>query len=135
MLYFHYFIAESEPYINEGNFRAILMYKAKDLNHLKQFLESDGRYKYTSAKIQNEIISSAGDILLEKIVREINSAKCFSVLADETTDISVKEQLALCVRYVVGSDENVFVCERFLKYIEIHSLTGKDIALTIVNGN
>lgn len=45
MLYFHYFIAESEPYINEGNFRAILMYKAKDLNHLKQFLESDGRYK------------------------------------------------------------------------------------------
>ncbi|KAL4108065.1 hypothetical protein QTP88_018322 [Uroleucon formosanum] len=117
------FKTESEPYINEGNFRAILKYKAKDLNHLKHFLESDGRYKYTSAKIQNEIISSAGDILLEKIVR-----------ADETTDISVKEQLVLCVRYVVGSDENVFVCERFLKYIEIHSLTGKDIPSTIVNG-
>ncbi|KAL4083385.1 hypothetical protein QTP88_028709 [Uroleucon formosanum] len=128
------FKTESEPYINEGNFRAILKYKAKDLNHLKHFLESDGRYKYTSAKIQNEIISSAGDILLEKIVKEVNSAKCFSVLADETTDISVKEQLALCVRYVVGSDENVFVCERFLKYIEIYSLTGKDIASTIVNG-
>ncbi|XP_008179532.1 zinc finger MYM-type protein 1-like [Acyrthosiphon pisum] len=128
------FKTEFEPYINEGNFRAILKYKAKDLNHLKHFLESDGRYKYTSAKIQNEIISSAGDILLEKIVKEVNSAKCFSVLADETTDISVKEQLALCVRYVVGSDENVFVCERFLKYIEIHSLTGKDIASTIVNG-
>ncbi|KAL4119484.1 hypothetical protein QTP88_012291 [Uroleucon formosanum] len=128
------FKTESEPYINEGNFRAILKYKAKDLNHLKHFLESDGRYKYTSAKIQNEIISSAGDILLEKIVKEVNSAKCFSVLADETTDISVKEQLVLCVRYVVGSDENVFVCERFLKYIEIHSLTGKDIPSTIVNG-
>ncbi|KAE9538663.1 hypothetical protein AGLY_005762 [Aphis glycines] len=83
------FKTESEPYINEGNFRAILKYKAKDLNHLKHFLESDGRYKYT-----------------KKIVKEVNSAKCFSVLADETTDISVKEQLALCVRYVVGSDEN-----------------------------
>ncbi|KAL4099002.1 hypothetical protein QTP88_023505 [Uroleucon formosanum] len=125
---------DAGPICFKSNFRAILKYKAKDLNHLKHFLESDGRYKYTSAKIQNEIISSAGDILLEKIVKEVNSAKCFSVLADETTDISVKEQLALCVRYVVGSDENVFVCERFLKYIEIHSLTGKDIASTIVNG-
>ncbi|KAL4127017.1 hypothetical protein QTP88_011215 [Uroleucon formosanum] len=125
---------DAGPICFKSNFRAILKYKAKDLNHLKHFLESDGRYKYTSAKIQNEIISSAGDILLEKIVKEVNSAKCFSVLADETTDISVKEQLALCVRYVVGSDENVFVCERFLKYIEIYSLTGKDIASTIVNG-
>ncbi|VVC39500.1 Domain of unknown function DUF4371 [Cinara cedri] len=92
----------------------------------------------TSTQLQKskkkKIISSAGDLKLEKIVKEINSAKCFSVLADEMTGISVKEQIALCVRYIVGSDKNVFVYERFLKCIEIYSLTGKNITSTIVNG-
>lgn len=134
-LYYLYFVSdESEPYVNEGNFRAILKYKAEDMEHFKQFLESDGRYKYTSSKIQNEIISSCGDLILKKIVKEVNMSECFSVLADETTDISVKEQLTLCVRYIAGSGKDVYLCERFLKYIEIDSLTGKDIALSIING-
>ncbi|XP_050064715.1 zinc finger MYM-type protein 1-like [Aphis gossypii] len=128
------FKSESEPYINEGNFRAILKYKAEDMEHLKNFLESDGRYKYTSSKIQNEIISSCGDLILKKIVKEVNMAACFSVLADETTDISVKEQLSICVRYVAGSGTDVYLCERFLMYIEIDSLTGKDLAFSIING-
>ncbi|XP_008184846.1 52 kDa repressor of the inhibitor of the protein kinase-like [Acyrthosiphon pisum] len=47
---------------------------------------------------------------------------CFSVLADETTDISVTEQLALCVN------------ESFLKFIQVHSLSGKNLADSILNG-
>lgn len=54
---------------------------------------------------------------------------------DETTDVSVKEQLTLCVRYVVGSGKDVCLSEKFLKYIEINSLTGKDIGSSIINGN
>lgn len=130
-----FIVGEAEPYINEGNFRAILKYKAKDMVDFKQFLESDSRYKYTSPNIQNEIISSCGDIILDKIVKEVNAAKCFSVLVDETTDVSVKEQLTLCVRYVVGSGKDVCLSEQFLKYIEINSLTGKDIGSSIINGN
>lgn len=127
-------VGEAEPYINEGNFRAILKYKAKDMDDFKQFLESDSRYKYTSPNIQNEIISCCGDLILDKIVKEVNVAKCFSVLVDETTDVSVKEQLTLCVRYVVGSGKDVFLSEKFLKYIEINSLTGKNIGTSIING-
>ncbi|XP_028044426.1 uncharacterized protein LOC113560058 [Rhopalosiphum maidis] len=37
----------------------------------------------------------------------VNSAEYFSVLADETTDVSLKEQLTLCVRYVNGSGDSV----------------------------
>lgn len=33
----------------------------------KKFLESDSRYKYTSPNIQNEIISSCGYLILDKI--------------------------------------------------------------------
>lgn len=120
--------------MNEGNFRAILKYKAKDLDSFKEFLESNSRYKYTSSNIQNQIISSCGDLILEKIVKEINTSECFSILADETTDVSLKEQLTLCVRFVTGTEKNVNLREVFLKYIVIHSLTGKDIANSIING-
>ncbi|XP_050057528.1 52 kDa repressor of the inhibitor of the protein kinase-like isoform X2 [Aphis gossypii] len=128
------FESELQPYVNEGNFRAILKYKAKDLDSFKEFLESNSRYKYTSSNIQNQIISSCGDLILEKIVKEINTSECFSILADETTDVSLKEQLTLCVRFVTGTEKNVNLREVFLKYIVIHSLTGKDIANSIING-
>lgn len=101
----------------------------------KEFLESVSRYKYTSSKIQNKIISTCGDLILEKIVKEINAAECFSILADETTDVSLKEQLSLCVRYVANTGKEVCLRETFLKFVEIHSLTGKDIASSIINGN
>lgn len=37
--------------LNEGNFRAILRYKAKDIDYLKEHLESESRYKYISPQI------------------------------------------------------------------------------------
>eukprot|EP00102_Acyrthosiphon_pisum_P013915 XP_008183698.2 PREDICTED: 52 kDa repressor of the inhibitor of the protein kinase-like [Acyrthosiphon pisum] len=40
----------------------------------------------------------------------VNASQCFSVLADETTDVSVKEQLTLCVRFVNGTGENAKLC-------------------------
>jgi len=49
--------------------------------------------KYTSPDIQNEIIDCCDEVIRTKIVHRINKAKCFSILADETTDISTKEQV------------------------------------------
>lgn len=65
-------------------------------------------------------------------MKQVNDSKCFTVLADETTDISVIEQLALCVRYV---DKNKKVNESFLKFIPVQSLTGNKLADSILNGN
>jgi hypothetical protein len=51
---------------------------------------------------------------LQVIVSECNSANCFSVIADETTDVSTTEQISLCVRYVgVDSGEEMCVNESF----------------------
>jgi hypothetical protein len=88
--------------MNEGNFRVILKYKAKEIEHLKNFLSSSYRSKYISPTIQNEIINSCGDIILKKVVKEVNESHYFSVLADETTDISVVEKLTICVRYLLS---------------------------------
>lgn len=119
---------------NEGNFRAILKYKAKDIEFLKLHLESDTRNKYLSPHIQNEIINICGDILIKKLVTKVNESKCFSVLADETSDVSVSEQLTICVRYLSGTDSNIEINEDFLKFYEITSLTGNDLASAILNG-
>lgn len=72
-----------------------------------------------------------GNIILQTIVEKVNDSQCFSVLADETTDISVTEQLALCVRYI---DKENNVNDSFLKFIQVHSLSGKNLADSILNG-
>ena len=56
---------------------------------------------------------------------------CFSVLVDETTDICTKEQMALCLRYV---DDSFCIHESFLKFITVNSLTGCNLAESIING-
>lgn len=48
--------------------------------------------------------------------------------------MSLNEQLTLCVRYVKGNGDGVEIHESFLKYVEIHSLTGNDVACAILGG-
>ncbi|XP_060868621.1 zinc finger MYM-type protein 1-like [Metopolophium dirhodum] len=117
--------------INQGNFRAILKYRGDGDEYLKSILKKEGRNKFICPQIQNEIISVCGDVILKKIVNQVNDSKCFTVLADETTDISVVQQLALCARYV---DKNKNVNEDFFKFIPVQSLTGKNLANSILNG-
>lgn len=117
---------------NEGNFRAILKYRAKGDDYLKSVLEGPGkRNKYTSPGIQNQIIEACNKLILNKIVDKINKSQCFSILVDETTDVSNVEQLSLCIRYV---DNNDMLNEDFLQFFAIHSLTGSHLATSILKG-
>lgn len=99
--------------------------------NITHILQSSGRNTYITPQIQNEIISSCGNLVLQTIVKKVNDSQCFTVLADETTDVSVTEQLAVCIRYI---DEENNVNESFLKFIKVHSLTGKNLADSILNG-
>lgn len=58
---------------------------------LREHIESGPRNAtYLSPQIQNEIIAAGGRIIQDIIVNRVNSAQCFTLLADETTDISGK---------------------------------------------
>lgn len=83
----------------------------------------------TSAQIQNELISSCGNIIKVMIADAVHKAGIFSLLADETTDVSTKEQLALGVRYVVNKDE---VREDFIGFMIVEKTTGKAFAESLV---
>ena len=116
---------------NEGNFRELLRYRARGDLKLKTFLEGPGeRNKYISPTSQNAIIDCCNTVILNKIVAKINKAKCFTVLADETADISGIEQVSLCAKYV-DVDEKV-VREDFLQFVPTNDLTGKGLATLII---
>ena len=53
-----------------------------------------------SGRIQNEIIETTKAMLREALVGRVNSALCWTMLADETTDNARKELMAFCARYV-----------------------------------
>lgn len=84
-----------------------------------------------SPTIQNEIIESFRIVIQNKIVERVKTAKFYSILCDETTDISTVEQLTLCVRYV--DVLNCVIREDFLGFIKMESTTGIAIMTAIQN--
>lgn len=122
---------------NEGNFKALLRFKVQAGDKvLEQHITSCAKNAtYTSWNVQNQILDACNQIILKDIVEEVNAAKCFSILADETADISNTEQLTLCVRYLKRMEGNEFkVCEQFLQFFPIHETTGSAIANAILLG-
>lgn len=118
---------------NIGNFLSILRYRAKGDEFLRSILENEKKHiKYLSHGIQNQIIDICNNIILKQIVLKVNESKCFSILADETTDISTSEQLTLNVRYI---DKDGNLNEDFIKFIEVENLTGSHLSSAILNGN
>ena len=84
--------------------------------------------------IQNEIIQSFSQLIQRKIVEKINKNKFFSVLADETTDISQTEQFSLCIRYTNGGDGGtpITLREDFLLFVPVYDVSGKALANVIL---
>ena len=115
---------------NEGNFRALLRYRGKyDEVFKKDFASAGHNAQYISPRIQNEIISVCNELILERLVDSINRSRFFSVLADETTDVSCQEQLSLCARYL---NDDFAIEECFLQFVPITDLSGKNLVSTII---
>ncbi|CAH1102303.1 unnamed protein product [Psylliodes chrysocephalus] len=116
---------------SEGNFRNILRLRAEagDQALLDHLNFCGGNATYLSWDIQNQILEICNRLVIQKIVEELNAAKAFVILADETADVSNKEQLSICVRFVDRKDQ---IHEKFLQFVEITSTTGAYIAENIL---
>ena len=62
--------------------------------------------------------------MLQKIARNIQQAKLYSVMGDKTADISNKEQLILCIRWV-NNDFQVY--EDFIRSHKSPNTTADEI--------
>jgi len=95
------------PVENDGNFRALLCYALDNgdqalANHLNTV---GANSTYLSYRIQNEIIDAAVKQITTNIVQRVNKSRYFSVIADESTDVSGIEQFSICARFVDNIDE------------------------------
>lgn len=53
--------------------------------------------KYTSPEIQNEIIKTMA-LQIHSVIRSLRLAPFITIMVDETTDVSNKEQVVICFR-------------------------------------
>ena len=64
-----------------------------------------------------------------KICEEVRNGGHFTLMVDETRDISKKEQVSIAVRYVKASA----MYESFLTYVTAHDITEERLSTLITN--
>jgi len=80
--------------------------------------------KYMSPEIVNNQIKLIAHSVLTNILSDIRKAHCFSVIADEATDVSNREQLTVCIRWV---DDDFCIYEEPTELIELPKIDAETI--------
>ncbi|KAJ8876829.1 hypothetical protein PR048_021276 [Dryococelus australis] len=126
-------ISLSIPVDNDANFRSLLRYRANEEDQaLQDHIEnSSHNVMYTSPRIQKEIIDCFGQLVQKKIAERVKKSCFYTVLGDETSDISQVEQFSLCVRYVDDYEEPYIVKDDFLSFVPVYDVTGEALAEVI----
>ena len=69
------------------------------------------RFRYTFPLVQNEMLEVVALGIMREITANIQMAAIYTIMADETADISNNEQLAVCFRWI---DKNMEAHEDFV---------------------
>ncbi|CAH2329941.1 Hypothetical predicted protein, partial [Pelobates cultripes] len=79
---------------------------------------------YTSVRVENELIALCKETLREDLSNRSNG---FSVIADESADISGKEQMSIGVRFVDTSSTVAVIKEEFLGFATLKEMDATSI--------
>ena len=108
----------------DSNFLQLLKLCTDDIPGLSD--RSQAKFT-TSPDIQNEMLSIMALMILRQIASEV-SGKWFTLMVDETTDLSNTEQMILCLRYV---DDDLDVHEKVIGLHSLESTSADAIVSTI----
>ncbi|XP_057250623.1 uncharacterized protein LOC104908187 [Beta vulgaris subsp. vulgaris] len=119
---------EKESSLSRGNFVSLLtLLSQHDPEYSKVvFKLVPGNCQLTSPVVQKDIINACAKETTKAILEDMNGG-FFAILADESADVSDKEQMALCLRYVNKKGE---VCEHLLGVVHVPNTT----SLTLKSG-
>lgn len=100
-----------------SNFVQLLHLRSLDQPLLNAWM-GRSKYKWISHEIVTEILTIMAMSVRRKLLTEIRNQPFYAIMADETTDVSRKEQMSINFRYV---DECLAVHESFLGFYETPS--------------
>ena len=83
---------------------------------------------YVHHNYQNDLINIMSKQLLGKKLHDVNRSKMFSLMCDEYTDVSNKQQLSMCVRRI---DDSLNPHEDFLGFYEL-PIIASDIIVSAI---
>ncbi|XP_031637258.1 zinc finger MYM-type protein 1-like, partial [Contarinia nasturtii] len=116
-----------------GVFHDLIKFKidAGDEILKKHIEEGKKNASYLSVQIQNEIVDLLGRTIQEILIEDVKKSPVYSIMADETADMSGKEQLSIGVRFF--DEHKMIVREECLGFIELNAMDAKTIANFIDN--
>ena len=79
--------SEEEKCETDSNFRQLLLLRSEDDERMTAWLKQKTN-RFDSPDIQNEMLEIMALQILRNIVKNIQSAEIFSILGDETGDVS-----------------------------------------------
>ena len=114
----------------ESNFKALLRYRALGDKQLRRNITDAPKNLLTSWRVQNDLITTCRRAIQQDIVTQMRQAGVFSVIANETTDKGIQEQLAIVLRYV---DTKGNVREDLISLLNRTETAGSDLADVIID--
>ena len=112
-----------------ANFNRLLLLRCEGDPEMAKWLERK-HFRYTSPLVQNEMLEVLALGIMREITANTQTAGIYTVMADETADISNTEQLAVCFRRI---DKNMEAHEDFVGLHPI-SRTTADSIVQVLNG-
>ena len=99
---------ETSTFLNKGTFRELVDWYKEKVEAVKDAYDKGAKNcQMLSHHIQKDLTKACAEVVMEEITDEIRGRK-FSMLSDESRDVSIKEQMAVILRLVV---------ETFLLYL------------------
>lgn len=97
---------------NKGNFLSIIELVGKHDKLVERKMTGQRNATYLSHGTQNEVLDCLAEMVRKTIISEVAQSEAFSIMVDETKDVSKKEQMSFVIRYYYNGS----ILESFLAF-------------------
>ncbi|XP_061358289.1 uncharacterized protein LOC133302512 [Gastrolobium bilobum] len=120
---------ETDASMNQGNFVELVKFLCESIEEVNNVSLNNAseNLKMIAPSIRKDITNVAASLVIRAIILDIGD-NFFSILVDEARDISIKEHMAIVLRYVNCNGD---IIEHFLGLVHVSDTTSSSLKETI----